>query len=118
MNGKGEEFIAVMQRRPEIGIYPYLVKGKKDMRLEKELAPWIEMGKILISDEDTPALNFLRKALAEFPHGNLDVLDALYGIIRVIPHVLQVPITPTYGANTPDSFTKAVRYNPFGHIRR
>ncbi len=118
MNGTGAEFFAVMQRRPEIGIFPYWVEGKKPIRLERDLAPWIEMGKILISDEDTPALNFLRKALAEFPHGNLDVLDSLYGITQVIPHVLQVPITPKSGVNTPDTFTQKVRYNPFGQMGR
>lgn len=118
MNGKGEEFFSLMSRRPEIGVYPYWVSGKKETRIERQLGPWFEMGKILVSDEDTPALNYLRKALAEFPHGNLDVLDAVYGIAQCIPHVLQVPVTPKEGINTPETFTKKIQYNPFGHLGR
>lgn len=118
MNGKGEEFFAVMARRPTIAMYPFWVTGRKPERLERELAPWIESGKILISDEDTDALNFLRKALTEFPHGNLDVLDSLYAIAQVIPHILTVPLTPKGSINTPDNFTGVVRYNPFGHMNR
>jgi hypothetical protein len=118
MNGKGEEFYSVLRRRPEIALFPYWVSGHKPDRLERDLSPWIEMGKILISDEDTPALNFLRKALAEFPHGNLDVLDSLYGIAQTIPHILQVPITEESGINTPQAIRKSKPYNPFGHLGR
>lgn len=118
MNGKGEEFYAIMSRRPSVQMYPFWVSGRKPDRLEKELMPWIEMGKILISDEDTDALNFLRKALAEFPNGNLDCLDSLYAIAKCIPHILQVPTTPKGHLNTPDSMLSKVRYNPFGHLGR
>lgn len=118
MNGKGEEFFAILARRPEISTWPFWVAGNKPTRIERELAPWIEMGKILISDADTPALNFLRKALTEFPHGNLDVLDSLYAISQCIPHILQVPVTPKGAINAPNNFVKVVRYNPFGHMNR
>jgi hypothetical protein len=118
MNGKGEEFYALLRRRPEIQLFPYWVSGHKSDRLERDLSPWIEMGKILISDEDTHALNFLRKALAEFPHGNLDVLDALYGVAQTIPHILQVPVTPASGINTPETIRAMKPHNPFGQLGR
>ena len=118
MNGKGEEFYAVMSRTPTIHMYPFWVSGRKPERLETQLAPWIELGKILINDKDTDALNFLRKALAEFPHGNLDALDALYAIAQCIPHILQVPTTPKGSINAPNNFASAVRNNPFGNIGR
>ena len=116
MNGKGEEFFSLMSRHPQVVMYPFWVTGRKPERLETQLAPWIELGKILINDADTPALNFLRKALAEFPHGNLDVLDSLYAIAQCIPHILQVPTTPKGAINAPNNFTKAIRTNPFGKI--
>lgn len=121
MNGKGEEFYALLRRRPELMVYPYWVSGmSKPDRIERDLAPWIEMGKILISDEETDALDFLRKALAEFPHGNLDVLDAIYGIAQCIPHVLQLPVTPATGINTPAQLrvNNDKPYNPFAYIGR
>ena len=116
MNGKGEEFYALMTRHPEVAMYPFWVTGRKPERLETQLAPWIELGKILINDKDTDALNFLRKALAEFPHGNLDVLDALYSISKCIPHILQVPVTPKGAINAPNNFGKIIRDNPFARI--
>ena len=91
MNGKGEEFFSLLSRHQEMDLFPYWTgKSKKETRLEMQLGPWMEMGKIMVSDEDTPFLNELRKALAEFPHGNLDVLDAVFGISQVIPDVLVV----------------------------
>jgi hypothetical protein len=91
MNGKGEEFFAVLSRKPELDLLPYWTgKKAKDQRLESELGPWLEMGKIMVSDADTPFLNDLRKALWEFPHGNLDILDAVFGIAKTIPDVLIV----------------------------
>ena len=116
MNGKGEEFFSLMARHPEVVMFPFWVQGRKPERLESQLAPWIELGKILINDKDSDALNFLRKALAEFPHGNLDVLDALYAISQCIPHVLQIPVTPKGAINAPNNFTAVIRNNPFGRI--
>jgi hypothetical protein len=91
MNGKGEEFFSLLSRHAEMDLFPYWTgKTKKETRLEMQLGPWLEMGKIMVSDEDTPFLNELRKALAEFPHGNLDVLDAVFGVSKTIPDVLVV----------------------------
>jgi hypothetical protein len=111
MNGKGEEFFAILSRHQEMDLYPYWTgKSKKETRLEMQLGPWLEMGKIMISDEDTPFLNAARKALAEFPHGNLDVLDAIYGVSQVIPDVLVVD-TPKK-ALAQEKLGKRVRKNP------
>lgn len=91
MNGKGEEFFSILSRHKEIDLLPYWTgKAKKEARLEMELGPWLEMGKIMVSDEDTEFLMALRKALAEFPHGNLDILDAVYGCMKTIPDILVV----------------------------
>jgi hypothetical protein len=112
MNGKGEEFFSLLSRHQEMDLFPYWTgKSKKETRIEMQLGPWLEMGKIMVSDEDTPFLNELRKALAEFPHGNLDVLDAVFGVSQVIPDILVV--------NTPEKekakqkIGKRVTKNPF-----
>lgn len=113
MNGKGEEFFAVLARKPNLDLFPYWTgKIKKEKRLESELGPWMEMGKIMVSDEDTPFLNDLRKALWEFPYGNLDVLDAVYGVSKTIPDVLVVDLEPTE-ENDPVNRHKAKNNNPF-----
>ena len=112
MNGKGEEFFAVLQRKPELDLFPYWTgKGKKDFRLESQLGPWLEMGKIMISDEDTPFLNDVRKSLWEFPYGNLDVLDAIFGVSKTIPDVLVVERTKDGGL--PSSKIENKPTNPF-----
>ena len=112
MNGKGEEFFQVLQRKPELDIFPYLTgKIKKDFRLESQLGPWLEMGKIMISDEDTPFLNDLRKSLWEFPYGNLDILDAVFGVSKTIPDILVVERTE--GGNLPSSKEEKINTNPF-----
>ena len=114
MNGKGEEFFAVLARKPELDLFPYWTgKKAKDKRLESELGPWLEMGKIMVSDADTPFLNDLRKALWEFPHGNLDVLDAVFGISKTIPDVLVVDRIPD-DRDLPSAKKKKKHKNPFG----
>lgn len=114
MNGKGEEFFAVLARKPELDLLPYWTgKTAKDKRLETELGPWLEMGKIMVSDEDTPFLNDLRKALWEFPHGNLDVLDAVFGVSKTIPDVLVVEKQPD-DQILPHARRKRKHKNPFG----
>ena len=71
------------------------------------------MGKIMVSDADTPFLNDLRKALWEFPHGNLDVLDALFGVSKTIPDVLVVDKLPE-DQSLPSARRKRKHKNPFG----
>jgi hypothetical protein len=113
MNGKGEEFFAVLARKPELDLFPYWTgKINKEKRLETELGPWLEMGKIMVSDEDTPFLNDLRKALWEFPYGNLDELDAVFGVSKTIPDVLVVDKLPEE-QNLPHARHKKKHKNPF-----
>lgn len=119
MNGKGEEFFSLLSRNPNLDLLPFWVKGNKESRLELQLAPWIEMGKIMISDDDTPFLNELRKALWEFPYGNLDVLDAVYAFAKTIPDVLQVDRSPAGGIAGPNDLARQQRrQNPFSAFGR
>jgi hypothetical protein len=95
MNGKGEEFFSLLARDGTVDMLPvWTGKMSKDTRTEMEVGPWLEMGKIMISDEDTPFLNDLRKALWEFPYGNRDVLDAMWVLTKTIPDVLVVDRHP------------------------
>jgi hypothetical protein len=113
MNGKGEEFFQVLARRPELDLLPYWTgKQEKTRRHEMQLGPWLEMGKIMISDEDTPFLNDLRRALWEFPHGNLDILDAVYGVAQTIPDILVVNKKPKGRLPTPEGHEER-KPNPF-----
>lgn len=119
MNGKGEEFFSILSRQPSIDLLPFWVTGKKEQRLETQLAPWLEMGKILISDADTEFLNAVRKALWEFPHGNLDVLDAIYAFAKTIPEVLTIDKPPMNGGiNLPNQMGYKGRNNPFSAFGR
>jgi hypothetical protein len=91
MNGVGAQFMSVLARDSTLDLMPvWTGKQSKDTRTELEVAPWLEMGKIMVSDEDTPFLNDLRKALNEFPYGNRDVIDALWVLTKTIPDVLIV----------------------------
>ena len=65
----------------------------------------------MISDADTPFLNDVRKALWEFPYGNLDVLDALFGVAKTIPDVLIVDKVKE--GDLPSSKHKTKLKNPF-----
>lgn len=90
-DGRGDEFISLMQRQPHIRITPMHTRGKgKEARLERQLAPWLEIGILRISDANTPFLNALRKSLDEYPNWHLDPLDAVYWYARSIPDVLQI----------------------------
>jgi len=89
-DGKGEEALQVFLRNPNLTIIPVSTKGRgKGKRLEKELGPWMEMGKILISDGDTPFLRFLRKCLNKYGSDYFDdPIDAVYWAVRGMPEVL------------------------------
>ncbi len=93
-DGKAEEFITVMGLKPHLRIIPMMTRGKgKQVRQERQMAPWFEIGLIRISDADTPFLNMLRRAFDNYPDGNDDVRDGVYWYCRSIPHVLQLPAT-------------------------
>ena len=63
----------------------------KHYRQERELGPWLENGKVMVSDGDTPYLNALRKALDDFPDGNNDIRDGLYWLLYAFPETLIMP---------------------------
>lgn len=84
-DGKGEEALNLFLRNPSLAksILPLKTGGKgKPHRIEREMQPWIANGTIRISDEDTPALNLLRKSLKDWPSGLSDPLDAVYWVMR------------------------------------
>ena len=89
MDGKGEEALQLFMRNPDLTLIPSKTEGKgKPERLERQLGPWLENGKILISDEETPFLQFLRKSLRKYPNFFLDAIDALYWAARGMPEVM------------------------------
>jgi len=98
-DGKGEEFIALIQRNPELRIVPMKTKGvAKSQRLYEGMSAPLELGRIRISDEDTPFLNALRKWLEEFPNisehdSGWDAADATYWALKGCPDCLAVPTT-------------------------
>ena len=92
-DGIGEQFfISLMRRNPGLRVIMQKTGGKaKHYRQERELGPWLENGRVLVSDGDTPYLNALRKALDDFPDGNNDIRDGLYWLLFVFPETLTMP---------------------------
>lgn len=92
-DGRGEDFIAMVMRNPGIRVVGKKTGGKgKEQRLVKQLGPWLQSGRIRISDAETPFLNALRAQLNDYPlveHD--DCLDALYWLARLFPDVLVLP---------------------------
>jgi len=88
-DGKGEEALQLFLRNPETKLVPMETHGKgKPERLEKQLGPWLENGRILISDGDTPFLEFTKKCLNKYPRWFKDPIDALYWAMMGMPEVL------------------------------
>jgi len=88
-DGKGEEALQLFLRNPDLTLIPMPTGGQgKPERLERQLGPWLENGRILISDEETPFLQFLRKGLRKYPKWYLDAIDAVYWAARLMPEVL------------------------------
>lgn len=90
-DGKGEEFVNVLLRKPHLKIRPMLTRGVAKRTRQEKMGAWLETGVVKISDADTPFLNLLRAALDNYPDGNDDVRDALYWFLRSIPEVLVIP---------------------------
>lgn len=92
-DGLGETFfVSLVMRNPGLRVRMDKTKGKsKRYRQEQEMGPWLESGRVVISDADTPYLNALRKALDDFPDGNNDIRDGLYWLCRTMPDVLVQP---------------------------
>ena len=90
-DGKGEEALQTFLRNPNLNLVPKKTKGAgKEDRLERQLGPWLENGTILISDGNTPFLNFLRKNLRKYPGWFKDGIDAVYWAAMGMPEVLQI----------------------------
>jgi len=88
-DGKGEEALQVFLRNPNLTLIPRKTGGKgKPERLERQLGPWMENGKIMISDGDTPFLIFLRKCLRKYPQYFKDPIDAVYWAAMGMPEVM------------------------------
>ena len=110
-DGKGEEALQVFLRNPNLTIVPMQTKGQgKVERLERQLGPWLENGSILISDADTPAMNFLRKCLNKYPDYFKDPIDAVYWAARGLPSVFKVQKTKE---RIPSFRRKKTKLNPF-----
>jgi hypothetical protein len=91
-DGKGEVFVSTLLRKPHLRVIPMLTKGRgKALRQEREMAPWLEVGIIRISDADDEFLNLLRRSLDDYPDGNDDVRDAAYWACKSVPEVLIIP---------------------------
>jgi phage terminase large subunit-like protein len=91
-DGKGEEFIQVIQRNPGLKIMPLKTGGRgKDIRLVRQMGPWLENGTVRVSDAETPFLQELRRELDNYPLvDHDDALDAVYWALRGIPDVLSL----------------------------
>jgi len=116
-DGKGEDFIQVLRRNPSMKVLPMKTGGKgKDIRLVKQMSPWLESGMVRISDAETPFLNELRKELDMYPMSKHDdALDALYWALRGMPDVLQVP-RELDEIRLPDDTIKRKKRNPFAEV--
>jgi len=89
-DGKGEDFIQVIRRNPDLRIVPMKTGGKgKHQRLVLQMSPWLENGTVKISDAETPYLLELRRELDNYPLNDKDdAMDALYWALRGMPDVL------------------------------
>jgi phage terminase large subunit-like protein len=92
-DGKGWEFIQTLMLKPGLLVNQMKTGGKtKPDRLEKQMGPMLESGRVKISDADTPFLNELRKELREWPENSHDdAMDAVYWALRGMPDALVMP---------------------------
>jgi predicted phage terminase large subunit-like protein len=91
-DGKGEDFIQVIMRNPNMKVIPRKTGGKGKNTRFTIMQPWLESGQVRISNADTPFLHELRKELDTYPLCRYDdALDALYYALIGIKDVLSVP---------------------------
>ena len=114
-DGKGEDFIQVLKRNPGLKVLPMKTGGKgKDIRLVRQMGPWLESGMVRISDAETPFLNELRKELDMYPMSKHDdALDAVYWALRGMPDVL---VMPTPKEDLPAFAPKKQVRNPMAEV--
>jgi predicted phage terminase large subunit-like protein len=113
-DGKGEDFIQVIMRNPDMKIIPSKTGGKGKKSRFTIMSPWLESGQVRISNAETPFLNELRKELNMYPLCKYDdALDALwYGLIGV-KDVLSRPIEED---GIPKYEVKQIKRNPMAEV--
>lgn len=113
-DGKGEDFIQVIMRNPNMKVIPLGTKGKgKDTRF-MIMQPWLESGQVRISDAETPFLVELRKELDTYPLCKYkDALDAIYWALMGVKDVLSVPVVDD---ELPSFLPKEKIGNPFAMV--
>ena len=114
-DGKGEEFIGLMARKPHVKIVPMKTGGRSKKNRQESMFPWLENGTVRISDADTRFLNTLRDALDRYPEGNEDVRDALFWVLKAVPDVLVFPEVEE--GNLP-KVKKKKKENPYKSLAR
>ncbi len=100
--GVGKVFIQSLRRNPYIRIIASGLKGISDARLRSkrdrflnDVAPLLESGDLLISDEDNPYLNALRRGFTHFfdldpEHSKeFDAMDSLWHIVKSAPDAVR-----------------------------
>ncbi len=94
--GKGDDFYQLLLRHNSLKVVASKdlrkSKASKADRLVREMGPYLENGRVMVSDGDCPYLTELRKELDQYPlcrHD--DALDALYFALLAIPDVLIMP---------------------------
>ncbi len=114
-DGKGEEFIQVLMRRPMLKLVPMKTGGHgKARRLEGQMQPWFASGRVRISTAETPFLNELRKELSDYPFNEHDdAMDAVYWALRGLPDVL---VLPKGDENQLPSTIRIRRTNPYAEL--
>jgi len=102
-------------QNPPLRIIPMKTGGKsKGIRLERQMAPWFENGKIRISDADTPFLNELRHEMDLYPNcAHDDALDAVYWALRGMTDVL---IMEKSGEELPQAARKKKMKSPWAAL--
>jgi hypothetical protein len=97
--GVGDQFFQMLYRLPDMKIIP-MPRGKrlgqKAERLSKGIGPWLENGRVRISDAETPYLTALRQFFNRYPNvtghdPGWDAADALYWALTGMPDVLVMP---------------------------
>lgn len=100
-DGKGEEFVMMLQRNPGIVFDMKKTGGKgKETRLERQMSPHFQSGRVMIADAQTKFLNALRYFFDNYPnidqhHMSWDAADSVYWALRGFPEISIIPDTST-----------------------
>ena len=121
--GVGDQFFQMLYRKPHIKIIPMPRHGRakaKADRLANELGPWLENGRLRISDAETKFLSALRRFLNNYPNvrehdPGWDAADAVYWAAMGMPDTLVLP-TPKGRLESPRPWRKEPEPNPFSTL--